>query len=193
MMRPKGSMRVAGGTAKGHRLLGTLSSQARPTTERVRAAIFNVLHPEVYRDRRVLDLYAGSGSLGIEALSLGAAWGDFVEKNNRQCEVIRANLKHTGFDQQAGVFCGEVKRSLHALPGAYSLVLLDPPYRMRNLDEVLDLIAVAPGLVEDGGMVVVGHSQHLDLPDTFGRLRRESHRRYGDNAVDFYRAGEPSW
>ena len=192
-MRPKGSLRVAGGQAKGHRLLGTLSSQARPTTERVRAAIFNVLHPEVYRDQRVLDLYAGSGSLGIEALSLGAAWSDFVEQNDRQCEVIGANLKRTGFDQQAGVFCGDVKRTLNTLPGAYSLVLLDPPYQMRNLGEVLDLIAAVPGLVEEGRLVVVGHSRYLDLPDTFGRLRRETHRRYGDNAVEFYRAGEPAW
>lgn len=186
-------MRVAGGQAKGHRLLGTLSSQARPTTERVRAAIFNVLHPEVYRDRRVLDLYAGSGSLGIEALSLGAAWGDFVEHNRRQCQLIRTNLIHTGFDRQAQVFCGEVTRTLKTLPGGYGLVLLDPPYRMENLDEVLDLIAAAPGLVENGGMVVAGHSRRLDLADTFGRLRRETHRRYGDNSVEFYRAGEPAW
>ena len=186
-------MRVAGGKAKGHRLLGTLSSQARPTTERVRAAIFNVLHPEVYSDQRVLDLYAGSGSLGIEALSLGAAWGDFVEQNPRQCEVIRTNLKRTGLDQQAGVFCGDVRRTLNTLPGDYSLVLLDPPYRMRNLEEVLDLIAAVPGLVEDGGMVVVGHSRHLDLPDTSGRLQRETHRRYGDNVVEFYRAGDRAW
>jgi 16S rRNA (guanine(966)-N(2))-methyltransferase RsmD len=147
----------------------------------------------VYRNQRVLDLYAGSGSLGIEALSLGASWGDFVEQNHRQCEIIRANLKRTGFDQRAGVFCGDVRRTLNSLPGAYSLVLLDPPYRMRNLSEVLDLIAAVPGLVEAGGMVVAGHSRQLDLPDTLGRLRRETHRRYGDNAVDFYRAGEPVW
>lgn len=186
-------MQVAGGKAKGHRLLGTLSSQARPTTERVRAAIFNMLHPEVYRDQRVLDLYAGSGSLGIEALSLGAAWGDFVEHNRRQCQVIRTNLIHTGFDQQAQVFSAEVTHVLKALPGGYSLVLLDPPYRMENLGEVLDLIATVPGLVEDGGMAVVGHSRHLDLVDTYGRLHRETHRRYGDNSVDIYRAGEPAW
>ena len=186
-------MRVAAGKAKGHRLLGTLSSQARPTTERVRAAIFNVLHPEVYRDQRVLDLYAGSGSLGIEALSLGAAWGDFVEHNRRQCQAIRTNLIHTGFDRQAQVFCGEVTRTLNTLPGGYGLVLLDPPYRMENLGEVLDLIAAMPGLLENGGMVVVGHSRRLNLIDTFGRLRRESHRQYGDNSVEFYRAGEPAW
>ena len=71
-------MRVVGGKARGRRLKGTLSPEARPTTGRVRAAIFNILRPDVFQEGRVLDLYAGSGSLGIESLSRGAAWTDFV-------------------------------------------------------------------------------------------------------------------
>ena len=77
IMPPRTSMRVAGGTARGRRLLGAIAPGARPTTERVRAAIFNILSPETYLGERALDLFAGSGSLGIEALSRGAAWADF--------------------------------------------------------------------------------------------------------------------
>ena len=186
-MRPRGSLRVAGGSARGHRLKGTLSPEARPTTERVRAAIFNVLSGETYWDRRVLDLFAGSGSLGIEALSLGAAWADFVEQNSRQSEVIRANLEHTGFSQRSKVYCGEAGRILETMPGSYSLVVLDPPYKMPDLIGLLERIASLSGLIEEDGVVVVGHSRHVDLPEVIGFLKLESHRRYGDNVVEFYR------
>ena len=178
---------MVGGSAKGHRLRGTLSPQARPTTERVRAAVFNVLSRDTYWDRRVLDLYAGSGSLGIEALSQGAAWADFVERSSPQCEVIRANLGHTGFSQRSQVYCGEAGRTLKMLPGPYSLVVLDPPYNMRNLPELLEKIASTGGLIEVDGVVVVGHSRHVDLPDVIECLSLESLRRYGDNVVEFYR------
>ena len=180
-------MRVAGGSAKGYRLGGTLTPDARPTTERVRSAIFNVLSGETYQDRRVLDLYAGSGSLGIEGLSQGAAWADFVEWSGRQCEVIRANLEHTGFSPRSRVYCGEVIRTLEKLPGPYSLVVLDPPYKMQNLAELLEKLDSTGGLIGDDGVVVVGHSRHVDLPEGIGSLTLESHRRYGDNVVEFYR------
>ena len=178
---------MVGGSAKGHRLKGTLSPEARPTTQRVRAAIFNVLSIETYFERRVLDLYAGSGGLGIEALSQGAAWADFVERSSPQCAVIRSNLEHTGFSRRSQVYCGEVSRTLAALPGSYSLVVLDPPYKMQNLAQVLEKIDSTDGLIEEGGVVVVGHSKHTELPGVIGRLILDSHRRYGDNVVEFYR------
>lgn len=179
-------MRVVGGTVRGRPLRGTISPGARPTTERVRAAIFNILDPAAYLDQKVLDLYAGSGSLGIEALSQGAAWADFVERDHRQCEVIKANLENTGFSRQARVLCSDAVRSLGSLDGPYQLVLMDPPYRMQNLGEVLEKIASVSGLVDNQGIVVVGHSKHLELLPHYGSLYLESHRRYGDNVVDFY-------
>ena len=186
-------MRVVGGEAKGRRLKGTISPEARPTTERVRVAIFNVVRPEVYQGLRVLDLYAGSGSLGIEALSRGAAWADFVESDRRQCAVIEANLEHTGLSDRAGVHCADVVRVLTRLGGPYHLVLLDPPYRLLNLGKVLERIASVAGLVADAGEVVVGHSRHLELLPRYGSLYLVSHRRYGDNVVDFLRQGGRGW
>ena len=185
-MRSKASMRVVGGKVKGRPLRGTISPGARPTTERVRAAIFNILDPDSYFGKKALDLYAGSGSLGIEALSQGAAWAGFVERDHRQCEVIRSNLENTGFSQQARVYCSDAVKSLDFLDGPYQLVLLDPPYRLQNLGEVLEKIASVPGLVDNQGIVVVGHSKHLELLPHYGSLHLESHRRYGDNVVDFY-------
>ena len=179
-------MRVVGGKVRGRPLRGTISPGARPTTERVRAAIFNILDPDSYCDRKVLDLYAGSGSLGIEALSQGAAWADFVEHSHRQCEVIKANLENTGFSRQARVYCADAVKSLESLDGPYQSVLLDPPYRLLNLGEVLEKIASVAGLVDNQGIVVVGHSKHLELLPSYGDLILESHRRYGDNVVDFY-------
>jgi 16S rRNA (guanine(966)-N(2))-methyltransferase RsmD len=185
-MRPKALMRVAGGQARGRRLKGTIAPGARPTTERVRAAIFNILDPDSYQNRRALDLFAGSGSLGIEALSQGAKWADFVERDRRQCEIIRSNLENTGFSQRGKVYQSDVVRGLDTLPGPYQLIMLDPPYALQNIGEVLEKIAAMPGLVDAPGMVVVGHSRHLDLLPHYGSLLLESHRRYGDNVVEFY-------
>ena len=188
-MRPKGSMRVISGQAKGHRLRGTISPGARPTTERVRAAIFNVLHPELYQGERVLDLYAGSGSLGIEALSMGAAEAVFVERDRRQCGVIRSNLENTGFILKGRTCCADVNQFLTWPEDPYSLVMMDPPYRLQDLDIVLEKLATATGLVAADGVVVVGHSRFLSLRPGYGELSLGSHRRYGDNVVDFFRRG----
>ncbi|MSQ17360.1 MAG: 16S rRNA (guanine(966)-N(2))-methyltransferase RsmD [Dehalococcoidia bacterium] len=179
-------MRVAGGKVKGRTLKGGVSPDTRPTTERVRAAIFNILDPAQYEGQRVLDLYAGTGSLGIEALSRGASWGDFVERSPRQCAVIRSNLEVTGFSQQTRVYCTDAMQRLGALPGQYSLVLTDPPYKLGDSGSVMERIASITGLLTLDGMVVVGHSRHSDLLESYGSLRRVSQRRYGDNVVEFF-------
>jgi len=179
-------MRVAGGDAKGRRLKGAVSPGTRATTERVRAAIFNILDPEQYQGGRVLDLFAGSGSLGIEALSHGAGWVDFVEWDRRQSAVITNNLETTGYASQGHVHRLDVLQAVLTLPGHYDLVLLDPPYKMGGLDTLLEKIALQPGLIADAGVVIAGHSKREDLQDAYGGLRLTSHRRYGDNVVDFF-------
>ena len=141
----------------------------------------------------MLDLYAGSGSLGIEALSRGAAWADFVEQDRVQCDVIRDNLANAGFSRQGRVFCTDVEKGLPGLPGPYRLVLMDPPYRFLELGGLLDTIAGIQGLVEDEGTLVAGHSRRLELQSGYGDLHLFSNRRYGDNVVDFYQKGDSGW
>jgi 16S rRNA (guanine966-N2)-methyltransferase len=109
-----------------------------------------------------------------------------VERDRRQCEIIRSNLENTGFSQRGKVYQSDVVRGLDTLPGPYQLIMLDPPYALQNIGEVLEKIAAMPGLVDAPGMVVVGHSRHLDLLPHYGSLLLESHRRYGDNVVEFY-------
>ena len=179
-------MRVGGGEARGRRLKGAVAPGVRPTTERVRAAVFNILESSQYSGRRVLDLFAGTGSLGIEALSRGAAWADFVERDRRQCSVIRENLLAVGYEGLADVRHGDAVRTLQQLAGPYSLVMLDPPYRMGAFHGVLEAIAGAPGLLEPDAAVVAGHSRQTELRAAYGLLRRIVFRQYGDNAVSIY-------
>ncbi|GIT45318.1 MAG: methyltransferase [Chloroflexota bacterium] len=179
-------MRIAGGNEKGRRLKGAASSKTRATTERVRSAVFNILNRDRYEGGKVLDLFAGTGSLGIEALSHGAGSADFVEWDRRQSEVISSNLKSTGFASQGHVHCMDVVQALLSLSGDYDLVLLDPPYSMGGLDDLMEKIASKSGLIVDGGVVVAGHSKHVSLKEKYGFLNLTSHRQYGDNVADFF-------
>ena len=180
-------MRVGSGEARGRRLKGAALPGVRPTTERVRAAIFNILAEEQYFDRRVLDLFAGTGSLGIEALSRGAAWADFVERDRRQAGVVRDNLAATGFGSVAEVRQADAARALPVLRGGYSLILLDPPYRIGPFHQLLDAIGGQQELLTPDGMVVAGHSKQTELRAAYGTLRRVIFRQYGDNVVSFFR------
>ncbi len=179
-------MRVISGSAKGLLLKGAVSSGTRATTGRARGAIFNILPGELYQEGRVLDLFAGSGSLGIEALSRGAGWADFVEWDRRQCEVIRTNLRTTGFSADSEVHCGDVDRCLSRFTGGYQLVLMDPPYANDELGPVMEKLGEVEGLIVEGGMLVVGHSRFLELLPEYGALSQVSLRRYGDNIVEFF-------
>ena len=182
-------MRVVGGVAKGSRLRGAVVSGVRPTSELVRGAIFNVLGSLDSVSVRALDLFAGTGSLGIEALSRGAVWADFVERHHRQCAVLRENLSSTGFADSAGVYRMAVAKALTSLEGRYQLVLMDPPYRLASLDDVLDALA-GSGLLEAGSQVVVGHSKRLALKSAYPDLTMVGSYRYGDSAVDFFEKGD---
>ena len=181
---------MVGGVARGKRLRGATISGARPTSELVRGAIFNILGPLNLRPVVVLDLYAGSGSLGIEALSRGASWADFVERHPRQCAAIEENLSATGFADRARVYCMEVDKALRSLEGPYHLVLMDPPYSLASLGEVLDSLG-GSNLLDDGARVTAGHSKRLLLEGRYQSLTVVGSYRYGDSMVDLFEKGGP--
>lgn len=181
-------MRVAGGDARGIRLKGPSVAGVRPTTERVRSAIFNILDAGQVMDQRVLDLYAGTGSLGIEALSRGAKWGDFVERNRRQGLDLQENLRRAGYADASRIHCTEVLRWLTQTAlgvEPYGLALLDPPYRMADLTPTLEALSDS-GALQPDATVTVGHSSRITLPEQIRGLMRYDLRRYGDNAIAFY-------
>ncbi len=177
-------MRITGGEARGLRLTTPRFTRVRPTTDRVRSAMFQILGHSV-TDAHVLDLYAGTGALGLEALSRGAARVDFVEQDSRLCRFIERNLENARFATRGHVYQVHVEQALTFLKGPYHLVLLDPPYDLPGLPGIVETLD-SPGLIQEEGMVVVEHSSRVALADRYGALRRDRLRRYGDTALSVF-------
>jgi 16S rRNA (guanine966-N2)-methyltransferase len=153
----------------------------------MRGAVFSALASLGADLSRVLDIYAGSGALGIEALSRGAGSCDFVERDSAACAVIRENLRLTGFEESAGVHCVSAERAIAALHGPYTLVLADPPYADASAPSVLVALA-SSDLVESGEtFLVYEHSGRAEPSAQLGPLALVNSRRHGDSAVSIYR------
>jgi 16S rRNA (guanine966-N2)-methyltransferase len=204
-------MRVIAGTAKGRKLKGPATFGTRPMTDRLKVSLFDTLAPYGIEGARVLDLYAGSGSLGIEMLSRGADWADFVEQNAAVCRIIQENLATTRLSDRAKVYKMPVARFLAMRSGQaetsnpesdtnshshnaslattheYDIILLDPPYADPSIKSTLEGIAKSP-LVAPDGLVVIGHATQVKLADDYGggRLRRIRHRAMGGSAFSIY-------
>lgn len=179
-------MRVIGGSAGGRTLKGPPRKDVRPTSDRVREAIFELLASHAADLTSVLDLYSGTGALGIEALSRGDGRCDFVEADARACEIIRENLTRTGLADRARVYTMPVARALNRLPGPYTLVVADPPYEYDRAEKELAEV-IERGLLAPAGTVVVEHSKRHDWPQQLGGRSQLLSRRYGDTRVTLYR------
>ncbi|MEX2430561.1 MAG: 16S rRNA (guanine(966)-N(2))-methyltransferase RsmD [Dehalococcoidia bacterium] len=178
-------MRVTGGSARGVPLRSPTAPGVRPTTDRVRAALFSILAGYGVEDAVVADLYAGTGSLGIEALSRGAAHADFVEADRRQVAVIRANLTAVKVASRARVLQAKVEDALPRLGKRYDFLLMDPPYTQPFPVAVVTRVGDL-GLLQEGGTVVAGHASRVEAPEVCGRMVRTQDRRYGDASLAFY-------
>ncbi len=181
-------MRVTGGVARGRRLKRPPPG-LRPTSDLVREAIFDALESQRVDYARALDLYAGSGALGIEALSRGEGRCDFVERSAAGAALIRENLTLTGLAERGRVHRFAAEQAPARLEGAYSLVLADPPYDDEGALATLERIA-SSHLVDRETIVVFEHSSRREAPPTLGTLRQGWSRRYGDSAVSIYRREE---
>jgi 16S rRNA (guanine966-N2)-methyltransferase len=178
-------MRIIAGKAKGLRLRRPAVRDLRPTSDLVRGAIFDILVSMEADCTRVLDLYAGSGALGIEALSRGAGWCDFVEQDRGACAIIRENLAVAGFQEQGRVHCLSVEKALDRLEGPYNLVLVDPPYEDEGAVAVVDRLA-GSSLVGPGSTLVVEHPWRRLPADRWRRFALVSRKRHGDTGVSVY-------
>ncbi len=179
-------MRIVGGTLGGRVLRAPAGAATRPTSEKVRQAIFNIL-PDL-EGAHVLDLFAGSGALGLEALSRGAAHVTFVDAAKPALAAVRANLDDLGVADRATVMAGDAVaiagRQVPAEP--WRVVFVDPPYRSDlavRATGAIPLAHLAPGAV-----IVIEHDRRNAPPDALGSLLRTDQRRYGDTLVSFYRA-----
>jgi len=178
-------MRVIAGKAKGHQLKVPKGTNTRPATDLVRGAIFSILETIASDWSQVLDLFSGSGALGIEALSRGAGWVDFVEREPRCCDIIRQNLEKTKLAAQAHIYCCSVAKALSFLNKEYSIILMDPPYSNSSIGNVVTQLAISK-LVGTNSVVVVTHSPRLSLEPTYPPLNLIKERRHGDSCIALY-------
>jgi 16S rRNA (guanine966-N2)-methyltransferase len=184
-------MRVIGGHDRGRRLRAPRGLHTRPTADRVRVTLFDVIGPAV-AGARVLDLFAGTGAVGIEALSRGAARVVLVERDQSALRALRANLATLGASRAAArVLAGDVLQLLPTVgveEGTFDFVFIDPPYGTTLAGRTLEALAAAR-VCRDGSEVVVQHSTRTVLPVVTGLVAHRRPRRFGDTALTFLRAG----
>ncbi len=178
-------MRIIAGTARGVLLRVPPDWQGRPTTDRVRGAVFSMLEArEMVRNRRVLDLFAGTGALGIEALSRGAASAVCVERSARLGAVIQENGERAGVSDRLTVLSMPVARAVPTLEGPFDLVFMDPPYSDADAVPTTTAMLLADdGLLTEGATLVVEHPHRSPAVFESGRLEEMVARRYGDTMV----------
>lgn len=181
-------MRVISGTAKGRRLFAPKSMAIRPTSDRVKESIFNIVG-NVVDHANVLDIFAGTGALGIEALSRGAKEAYFIDSSNEAINLINKNLQATGLKDSATVIRSEAEKALKRLAKEevdFGLIFLDPPYRISVSFLNAILFMLASQLLSPDGLLVFEHDAKAQVIEVEG-LKIESTRTYGDTAVTFYR------
>jgi len=184
-------MRVIAGEAKGRALQVPRGLKVRPSGSRLREALFGMLeHRGAIADARVLDLFAGSGGLGIEALSRGASSLVAVERDPAVARVLAENLERCGFAERARVLVQPVASALRRLHESFDLVLVDPPYRTGAASEALHDLA-AGGFVADGGFVVIETARGEPLTPAPG-FACDIARAYGDSEVTLLRFRPPA-
>lgn len=183
-------MRIIGGECSGRKLRAPRGQATRPTSDRVREAIFNILGPPG-DDAQILDLYAGAGGLGLEALSRGAARATFVDHALLATECLLGNALALGYGDRACVLRASAQQALSRLcqKGArFAWIFVDPPYATAEAAHTLtSLGGVCEDLVGDSGVVVVEHARKKTPDDRYGRLACTDRRRYGDTEVSFFR------
>ncbi len=197
-------MRVIAGRRRGTALRVPPGSPIRPTADKLKGAIFSMLEAEAYKRGVVLpedapegamlagvawpvvlDLYAGSGALGIEALSRGARWVDFVEHDPEARKVLRANLARTRFEDQAAIHAMSAGAAVSTLRRRYDLILMDPPYGDPEAPQVFAALARSP-LFGPNSVVVWEHSRTLVPPAAEGALQLYKTRYHGASGVSIY-------
>jgi 16S rRNA (guanine966-N2)-methyltransferase len=178
-------MRVITGEAKGRKLKGPPSTATRPMQDKIKEALYSALESLDLDVTRVLDLYAGTGGIGIEALSRGAEWADFVDQQRAACDVIRWNLDHTGLTNRSAVHQMPVPAFLRRSGQPYDLVILDPPYADPEIATVLGQLADSQ-LVESGTIVALGHWPKFASDDVTDSLRLVKRRCHGDSCFSIF-------
>jgi 16S rRNA (guanine966-N2)-methyltransferase len=179
-------MRIVSGSARGRRLKAPPNNaKTRPMADKIKEALFSSLASFGVKPERVLDLYAGSGGVGIEALSRGAEWCDFVDQDRVAVQTIRENLTNTGFEDVGKVHLTSIQAFVTGVREPYDFVILDPPYADPAILDTLEWLSRSPAVM-DGTIVVIGHWPRLELPDEIGQLSKLRGRCHGDSCFAIF-------
>lgn len=185
-------MRIIAGKYRGRNLKSPPSLEVRPTSDRLRETLFNVIAPRI-EAARFLDLCAGSGAVGIEALSRGAAYVTFVDRSRRMCGLIEANLDLCGVpEDETEVVCSEAEDFLRQAParkrGPWDIIFFDPPYATDYPRALNPLRVDATKLISADALLVIEHHHKNTLPEVMGQLHRHRVLKQGDSSLSFYEA-----
>ncbi|MEK6304602.1 MAG: 16S rRNA (guanine(966)-N(2))-methyltransferase RsmD [Acidobacteriota bacterium] len=181
-------MRVIAGSYRGRKLSPVEGKDVRPTSDRLRETLFNILAPRM-RGGRFLDLCAGSGSVGIEAISRGASEVVFIESSRRACSIIEANLRTLGIESGARLINRDVLFALQQITGAsahFDIVFFDPPYASELYDQVMNQLPTG-NLLAAGSIVVVEHRSKHQLAPAYSNLATYRQLNQGESALSFYK------
>lgn len=177
-------MRIISGSKRGKNLISPEGTEVRPTTNMVKESVFNILQFGI-EGRRFLDLFAGSGQMGLEAVSRGAREAVLVDSSRDSVRVIEKNIAATGFGDRTRVVCADFAGYLRGERGAFDVAFIDPPYRDGLMERALELAAerMAPG-----GVILCEHGSREQLPETAGDFVKHKVYRYGKTSITAYRA-----
>jgi 16S rRNA (guanine966-N2)-methyltransferase len=181
-------MRLTGGLDRGRKLRAPRGATTRPTGAKVREAMFNILGPTP--EHPVLDIFAGTGALGIEALSRGADSAFFVERDGRALQALHRNLRELGFAGKSRVMGTDAHAALRQLSTEglrFGWVFIDPPYAAGVVASMLEVLA-GGNLLASGGIIIVEHDKRNVPPDSVASIHLTDRRYYGDTGVSFYRS-----
>ena len=176
-------MRVITGSARGRRLQTLEGQDVRPTPERIKEAVFSIIQFQI-EGRRFLDLFAGSGQMGVEALSRGAREAVFVDVRKDAAQIVRDNLEKTGLSQQGRVVNMDSLAFLSQPNGKFDLAFLDPPYRTGLLEQALEKTTA---VMNPGGVILCEHPTDEELPDQAGDFVKRKDYRHGKIFISLYR------
>jgi 16S rRNA (guanine966-N2)-methyltransferase len=181
-------MRIIAGIYKGRTLKSPQDLKVRPTSDRLRETLFNILNPTITEDTRFLDLCAGTGAIGIEALSRGVKHAVFVEKSQREIGLIKTNLDLLKVaETQAKIICDTAETFLRKTTETFDLIYFDPPYD-HDYSEVLQQFGETNStLLADNGIFIAEHRKNILLPDEVGEIRRRRLLKQGDSCLSFYK------
>lgn len=181
-------MRVISGKVRGLKLNAPKNDDVRPTTDRVKESLFNIINSYIM-DSKILDLFAGTGSLGIECLSRGAQKCVFVDISRDSIEIVKSNIRKARVENESVIVNADFKDAItkiQATKDKFDVIFMDPPYYKDMFISALEKIDQADLLIEDG-IIVIEHDTKDSFPETIGRLEKSKSKKYGNTTLTFYK------